>query len=91
MRPPFIAYQTTASYWTNGIQADDTGLYWLDWSTPGFYRAPLMKGAPAQLLQLLPDVVPSVIPSGFAMDECNLYWIDANGTGATQEVMAIPK
>jgi hypothetical protein len=85
---PFVAYQTTASYSTNGLQADDTGLYWVDWSTPGFYRAPLLKGAPAQLLA---QVGPG-IPGQFAMDECNLYWIDANySPGAKQNVMAVPK
>jgi hypothetical protein len=85
---PFVAYQTTAAYWTNGLQADDSGLYWVDWSTPGLYHAPLMRGAPAQLLA---RVGPNLIPSQFAMDACNLYWIDANGTGAKQQVMAVPK
>jgi hypothetical protein len=88
----FVAYQTTASYWTSALQADDTGLYWVDLATPGFYRAPLMKGAPAQLVYLLPDFVGTVIPSQFSMDECNLYWIIANGTpNAKQDLMAVPK
>jgi hypothetical protein len=85
---PFVAYQTTASYWTHGLQADDTGLYWVDWSTSGFYRAPLMMGAPAQLLAQVGPGIPGV----FAMDECNLYWIDANySPGAKQNVMAVSK
>jgi|GEM_PF-3413145 len=86
--PPFVACRSPGAYWTNGLQADDSGLYWVDWSTDGIYRAALTNGAPAQLVAHLG---PGVIPSQFAMDACNVYWIDANGTGATQQVMAAPK
>ena len=86
--PPSMAYQSTGPYWTNGLQADDSGLYWVDWITPGLFRASLMNGGPAQLVAPLG---PHVIPSRFALDACNVYWLDANGTGAAQQVMAAPK
>ena len=86
--PPFVAYQSTAAYWTQSLHADDAGLYWVDWSTPGLYQAALTNGAPATLVA---HVGPGTLPSEIALDACNLYWIDANGTGATQQVMAVPK
>jgi hypothetical protein len=85
---PFVAYQSSEVYRTQELQADDSGLYWVDWSAPGIYHAALGNGGPATLVAQLG---PSVIPSQFAMDACNLYWLDANGTGATQQVMAAPK
>jgi hypothetical protein len=83
---PFVAYQSTA-YWSSGLQVDDSGLYWLDGL--GIYHAPLTNGAPAQHLADLPTG--GLIPRGFAMDACNLYWIGPSGTGAKQQVMAVPK
>jgi hypothetical protein len=86
---PFIAYKSDAAYRTNGLQADDSGFYWIDWKTHGIYHATLNQSAPATLLVQLPAA--GITPNLLALDACNVYWLDANGTGATQQVMAASK
>jgi hypothetical protein len=88
---PFIAYQTTDAYWIpSPPQTDDSGLYWMDWNTPGIYHAAIAIGAPASLVAPLPRIVGNSMPAMFARDACNLYWITTDSTGAPS-VMAISK
>ncbi len=83
---PFVAYQTAGAYWTVSLHADDSGLYWMDWTTKGIYHATLSSvGAPAELV-----VHPASGISQFALDACNVYWLDVDATGTTS-VMATAK
>jgi hypothetical protein len=88
---PFVAYQTADAYWTaSPPQTDDSGIYWMDWNTPGIYHAAIAIGAPASLVAPLPRIVGNSIPATFARDACNLYWITTDSTGAPS-VMAMSK
>lgn len=87
---PFVAYETAGAYQTEGLQADDSGLYWIDWQTFAIYHAALSKGAPTELVFKWTPTTGSTIPSHFALDACNLYWTEGDQTGGLR-VMAIPK
>ncbi len=83
---PFVAYQTQDAYWTVSLHADDSGLYWMNWKTLGIYHAALSTpGAPAELV-----VHPASGIAQFALDACNVYWLDVDATG-TMSVMATAK
>jgi hypothetical protein len=70
---------------------DDTGLYWVDWSTRGIYHAAMTLGAPAELAaQLLAPGAEGTVPATFAMDACNLYWLTTDATNAPA-IMATAK
>lgn len=87
---PFVAYETAGVYQTEGLQADDSGLHWIDWQTFGIYHAALSAGAPAELVFKWTPTTGSTIPSHFALDACNLYWAEGDQTGGLR-IMAIPK
>jgi len=80
---PFVAYQTVGSYWTNGLIADDSGLYWVDWVTEAIYHVSLPSSDVPQVV-----VKPDAGISRFVMDACNLYWV---GSGSELQVMAAAK
>ena len=83
-----VAFASADSYWVNGITADASGLYFVDWATNAVYRASLDGGSKASVVV---HVTGNTIPDQIGMDDCNVYWTDANGTGATQQVLAAPK
>lgn len=83
---PFVAFQSDEAYWTNGLQADDSGLYWMDWVTRGIFHAALDPAGPAEHV-----VDPGSGIAWFALDACNLYWLEGNGTQPTVRLMAIAK
>jgi hypothetical protein len=79
---PFVAYQSPTAYWTaSPPQVDETGLFWVDWSTRGICHAAMTLGAPAEIAaQLLAPGAEGTVPATFAMDACNLYWLTADAT-----------
>jgi len=83
---PFVAFQSDDAYWTNGLQADDSGLYWMDWATMGIFHAALDPAGPAEHV-----VDPGSGIARFALDACSLYWLEGNGTQPTVRLMAIAK
>jgi hypothetical protein len=83
---PFVAFESGDAYWTNGLQADDTGLYWMDWATRGIFHAALDPAGPAEHV-----VDPGSGIAQFALDACNLYWLEGNGTQPTASLLAIAK
>ncbi|HEX7480939.1 MAG TPA: hypothetical protein VF331_24265 [Polyangiales bacterium] len=87
---PFVAYETADAYWTNGLQADASGLYWIDLESKSIYHAALSKGAPVKLVVKLSSAPGSSVPAQFALDACNLYWIEFDPTHAPR-IMAIAK
>jgi hypothetical protein len=85
---PFVAYQSGTAYWTNGLRADDFGFYWVDWSTRAIYHGQQMD-IPAKLVVSLTSS--TTTPAQFALDACNLYWLDADPTGGALRMMAVAK
>jgi hypothetical protein len=90
---PFVAYQTADAYRLGSPpQVDDSGLYWIDWDTFGIYHAVMAIGAPAELVGQVvnPPGIGWSVPARFAMDACNLYWLEVDPSGTTR-LMAIAK
>jgi hypothetical protein len=89
--PAFQAYQTSESYWTSSVQADASGVYWLNFDDVAIYHASLHDDAPAERVSHVGARVPGwQIPSYFEMDECNLYWSTTTPDG-TIRIMAVAK
>jgi hypothetical protein len=91
---PFVAYDSIDAYWVaSPPQADDSGIYWIDWNTSGIYHATAAAGARATLIVHLGDSSPAIgssIPADFAMDACNVYWLEFDPSHALH-VMAKSK
>jgi len=85
---PFVAYQSETAYWTNGLRADDSGFYWIDWSTQAIYHA-RATGVPATVVVSLTSS--PIIPAQLALDACNVYWLDSDPMSGGPRVMAIWK
>jgi hypothetical protein len=84
---PFVAYQSEGAYWTTGLRADGSGVYWIDWVTRAIYHVAMSPGARADLVVQLSG---ATIPARLALDACNVYWLELDATGAPR-VMAIAK
>ena len=76
---PFVAFQSVEPSWTVGLQADDSGLYWIDWESLGIFHAPLSPSGPAEHV-----VDPGSGIGEFATDACNLYWLQVDSTQTTR-------
>ena len=87
----FVAYETADAYWTaSEPQADDSGIYWMDWSVPGIYHAAIAPSAPAELVVQIATEPGGSVPANFAIDRCNLYWVVGDAQ-STRSLMAIAK
>lgn len=88
---PFVAYQTSESYWTSSVRADASGVYWINLDDAALYHAALSDRASEEVVSHVGAKVPGwQLPSYFAMDACNLYWSDVMPDGTTR-IMAIQK
>jgi hypothetical protein len=87
---PFIAYERNDARFEGfggPPVADDSGLYWIDSDAKRIYHAPMSKGAHPQPVV---ELTSSLVPAQFALDACNLYWLDVDPTGAPR-LMAVAK
>jgi hypothetical protein len=87
--PPFVAFQATQGYWTNGLRADASGVYWIDWVTRSIYHAPFAQGGQGQA-EVMVKLTGSSTPAQLELDACNVYWLQTDPSGAPH-VMALPK
>jgi len=89
--PLFEAFKTADAYRTaSPPQADDSGIYWMDWLLPGIFHATMGPDTPADLVVQIGRVDGGQVPAYFAMDACNLYWI-SSGAQRAPTLMAIAK
>jgi hypothetical protein len=83
---PFVAYQNDTNFGAGSFQVDDSGLYWMA-NNEAIYHANQPDAAATVVADLSPL---SSTSSEFALDACNVYWIDVDQSAA-QRLFAIAK
>jgi hypothetical protein len=69
----FVAYQSVSTYRVTWLQADDSGFTWMDNATNSVFHATQMGAAEIRRVNLTGS---HAIPTEFALDAQNIYWID---------------
>jgi hypothetical protein len=87
---PFVAYQSDNADLRNGLQADESSVYWIDWGYSAIYRAKRMDDA-ATAIAAVSSSAGISLPTEFALDACNVYWFDVDQMTAVQRLFAIAK